>query len=710
MPLNFFSSYNAGSSVPFNRISEPSQLGFFASLEQAELQRLARYNEAWRFYYGRHWLFKREDGEPLVTINYFRKFIDKNVSFLVQKGFGIGVPEAYSAVTKPFLDEVWRYNKKSKLNYEIATTGSVTGDCFVLVTFIEPTELQKRLNPHSQGRVKLNLYGSEQVFPTWDPMDKDKLLSVRIETIYYSADEKDAVSTGHNNNQLNVRRFTQIITREAILEQYHGAPPVVKPNVLGEIPLVHIKNLPTPHEYYGISDGQDLLDLQRELNEKATDISDTVNYHSSPNLAIFGAKAKNLERSAKSIWSGLPSNARIETIKLDGDLTAANGYLDRIKRAMHEIGDVPEGSLGQMQPISNTSGVALHMQHGPLLERRARKLATYQPGYEEINYFILRIGATQGLIDLHFDVCSTCGGRIVQVDTGKRKKTWDPELQAYIDVPVLEKRCYEIDKQSLEFVDPADMFVKFWRQYGFGKELRTLRMKDVLTQIRSQSPSYWDYTSVQKELLKQWYEQNAEEEDEEEEKEPETEGTEEPEKEEPEVEEPKSPEEMLKEKVTKPQPPEVLLPAQFNFDQIEVPEEPEYVTVAKNLIHPVSGVLLGTEFEEKFLVPTGCRSPKYLDPFTNTVEFLEPLPKDEALQANLFAIYQSNNWVDAEWCQSKIPAIATDAQEIRKRMKSAAKPSAVQPTSFNENAPPEEMLDAVPGEGGNPVSMTQQAR
>jgi hypothetical protein len=167
---------------------------------------------------------------------------------------------------------------------------------------------------------------------------------------------------------------------------------------------------------------------------------------------------------------------------------------------------------------------------------------------------------------------------------------------------------------------------------------------------------------------------------------------------------------VARELAAQPQPPEVLLPALFNFDQIEVPEEPEYVTVARNLIHPVSGVLLGTEFEEKFLVPTGCRSPKYLDPFTNTVEFLEPLPKDEALQASLFAIYQSNQWVDAEWCQSKIPAIATDAQEIRKRMKSAAKPSSVQPAAFDENAPPEDSLDAVPGEGGNPVSMTKQVQ
>lgn len=95
MPLSFFtnSGNSAGSAIPFQRIVEPASLGMFLNLEQAELIRIQRYNEAWRFYFGKHWAFTREDGEPLVTLNYFRKFIDKHAEFLLGKGFVVTVPE-----------------------------------------------------------------------------------------------------------------------------------------------------------------------------------------------------------------------------------------------------------------------------------------------------------------------------------------------------------------------------------------------------------------------------------------------------------------------------------------------------------------------------------------------------------------------------------------------------------------------------------------
>jgi hypothetical protein len=394
------------------------------------------------------------------------------------------------------------------------------------------------------------------------------------------------------------------------------------------------------------------------------------------------------------VWGGLPVDSKIETLRLEGDLTAANTYVTGIKRAMHEIGDVPEGTLGQMQPISNTSGVALHMQYGPLLERRARKLATYQPGYEQINYFILRIGMTKGLISLPFDLCSSCSGRIVQIDTGKTQKKWDPELQAYVESPVYEKRCYQIDKHTLNFIDPYDVAVKFWRQYGFGKELRTMKFKDIIKEVKRGGESFWDYSSLQKELLKDWYAQNQ---------------APQPAQEAGPDGEPVAQGGLAVEEAQKaadstvPTPPQILTPGALSLDEIEVPEEPERVTVVQNLVHPDTGESLGADVTEMFLVPTGCKCPAYLNPFENKVEFLDVLPKDEALQAQLFQMYQTNKWVDADWCQSHIPSIAPDAAEIRKRMKSDTGSAPAPQNTFNEQAPPMEHPASVPGEGGNPV-------
>ena len=49
----------------------------------------------------------------------------------------------------------------------------------------------------------------------------------------------------------------------------------------------------------------------------------------------------------------------VENLQSLVDLSGPLGYMDVIKRVMHEMTGVPEQALGQMQPISNTSGVAL---------------------------------------------------------------------------------------------------------------------------------------------------------------------------------------------------------------------------------------------------------------------------------------------------------------------------------------------------------------
>ena len=43
--------------------------------------------------------------------------------------------------------------------------------------------------------------------------------------------------------------------------------------------------------------------------------------------------------------------------------------MERIKIAMHEMTGVPSNALGELQPISNTSGVALSITYQPMMQR-----------------------------------------------------------------------------------------------------------------------------------------------------------------------------------------------------------------------------------------------------------------------------------------------------------------------------------------------------
>jgi hypothetical protein len=57
---------------------------------------------------------------------------------------------------------------------------------------------------------------------------------------------------------------------------------------------------------------------------------------------------------------------------------------------MHEIMNIPETALGQVQPISNTSGVALSIQYQPLMNRYSQKVAQYGKGLEKINELVIK--------------------------------------------------------------------------------------------------------------------------------------------------------------------------------------------------------------------------------------------------------------------------------------------------------------------------------
>lgn len=736
MTLQFFSNTTGGygSAVPYTRVVEPSSLGMFLNLEQNELLRIQRYNEAWRFYFGKHWEFKRDEGEPLVTFNYIRKIVDKSTEFLVSKGFVTRVEDCLSEVTKPFIDEVWEYNRGQQLIWDMGTNGGVTGDVFVLVTFEEPTVMQKRINPYSEGKIRVNLLGSEQVFPTWDPIDTNKLVSVRIETIYYS-ERGDNIGNesrvNHEGRQLYTKRFTQIITPTKIIEQFHGEQPKVRVNALGEIPLVHIKNFSVPKEYYGLSDTQDLIDVQREINEKSTDISDVINYHAAPVTIIYGAKAKALQKGPNQIWSGLPKDAKVDTLKLEGDLVASTAWVQTVKKTLHELSDVPEGSLGAMQPISNTSGTALNMMFMPLVGKTKRKKDQYEPGIQDINYFILRIGMTQGQINLPFDMCKHCGGRIIEVGTGETTMVWSAERQTYEEVPVMAKRCYHVDKQTLEFTDPMKMRLKWWRQYGFGAEVREMQLKDIHAEITDpkRQRSFWDYTPLQEQALEAWREQNAALIQSSHDSQvsnatppatpPNPDGS--PGEAQPHI--PPASQALIPQAEVAPpkiKPPPALQTMRLPDGEIEVPEEPENVEITMLYRHPETGDVVASRTVTKLLVPTGCERPQYLNPFGSTVEFLDPLPKDEHLQAQLYQVYQQNEWVDAEWVRGKIPEIAPDADELAKRMKNReAAQNRMQPvmetqgagmrqTTYQELAPPPGDPAALPGPGGNPTSPTQQ--
>ena len=342
--------------------------------------RLNRYSLNWAMYLGHHWGYRREQGEMQISVNYYRAFIDYLARFTFGQGIHFRSPAATEAIVPNRLERVWEVdNEKQKVLFEMAQIGGITGDCFVKVAYEEAwQDSTGRIHP---GRVRILPLNSAFCFPEFHPHDRTRLLRFKQKYRFWGTSLEGT---------RQVFTYTEILTDDIIEEYINDELIDSRPNPLGLIPVVHIPNIPVSGSPWGLSDAHDIISLNRSYNEISTDIADIINYHAAPVTVIVGAKASNLEKGAKKVWGGLPKDAQVFNLEGGGSgIQGALQFLETIKRSMHELMNVPESALGQSQPVSNTSGVALSIQYQPLMNRWTHKVAQYRAGLERINELVM---------------------------------------------------------------------------------------------------------------------------------------------------------------------------------------------------------------------------------------------------------------------------------------------------------------------------------
>lgn len=343
--------------------------------------RLNRYALNWAMYLGRHWSYVREAGEPQVTFNWYKAFTDFLITFAFGRGVTFSSPKETEAIVPDLLKRIWEIdNDKKTVLQEMAQQGSISGDCFVKVAYEEP--YTDSIGLSHPGRVRIMPLNSSHCFPEWHPHDRERMIRFKLKYKFWG-------QTPEGTRQ--VFTYTEIQTDDSIEEYINdqmieGSP---RKNILGRVGVVHIANTMVSGSPWGLSDCETIISLNKEYNEKATDIADIINYHASPVTVVLGAKAANLEKGPKKVWAIPNQGADVKNLELGAGLEGPLAYLALLKTSMHEMVGIPETALGQQQPISNTSGVALSIQFQPLMAKFHQKANQYDQGLQRINELVL---------------------------------------------------------------------------------------------------------------------------------------------------------------------------------------------------------------------------------------------------------------------------------------------------------------------------------
>jgi hypothetical protein len=342
--------------------------------------RLNRYAEYWAWYLGHHWGTRREFGDPQLTFNYVQAFADYINNFCFSRGISFDTVKEYDHIVPALLKRIWQMDNNMKaVTWEMGQQGGVSGDSFVKVAY-ESAWVDEAGNNHD-GRVRILPLNSAYCFPTWHPHDRDRLLEFKLKYRFWGTNTEGTRS---------VYTYTELIRSDIIREYVNDELIDERPNALGVIPIVHIANHPASGSPWGMSDVQNLISLNRQYNETATDIADIVNYHAAPITVVIGAKPSQLEKGTNRVWSIGNKDVTIHNLENGVELEGPLDALNMLKVAMHEMTGVPETALGQSQPISNTSGVALAIQFYPLMQKFELKKIQYGKGLQKINELALR--------------------------------------------------------------------------------------------------------------------------------------------------------------------------------------------------------------------------------------------------------------------------------------------------------------------------------
>ena len=164
-------------------------------------------------------------------------------------------------------------------------------------------------------------------------------------------------------------------------------------NPLGVVPVIHMQNLAQPYYYEGISDVEQLISLQDELNTRLSDRASRITFQSFKMYLAKGIEGfEDKPVSPGRMWCTDNVEASIDQFGGDSPSPSENMHISEIREAMDKTSGVTPVVAGILKnKLGNlTSGVALKMTFMGMLSKTMRKQFTYGQGLRRIVQMVLR--------------------------------------------------------------------------------------------------------------------------------------------------------------------------------------------------------------------------------------------------------------------------------------------------------------------------------
>ena len=310
-----------------------------------------------------------------------------------------------------FLRSVFEQNGGISFFQDLGLLGAIYG--FVDVLVRTPTTL-KAVQSNVKGRIPIHLDLIEplRAVPLISEADYRRLDAYLIHFQQRIGDPmphpflarvRAAVRGGSFSRPVVAHTHVWTADHYAIYRSRDGKRQLVETGVnpVGELPVVHMQNLPQPFFYEGLSEVEPLIPLQNELNTRLSDRANRVTFQSFKmylGKGIDGFDARPV--GPGQMWATDNLDASIQEFGGDAVSPSETEHITEIREAMDKISGVTPLAAGVLRDkIGNlTSENALRITMLGLLAKTVKKRVAYGDGIQRLCRLILAAADRTGVL------------------------------------------------------------------------------------------------------------------------------------------------------------------------------------------------------------------------------------------------------------------------------------------------------------------------